>query len=419
MKSHLLIIGILIVLMVPMVQGALSVSLVNQNPDPGDAGDLVELRLAFENTGKNPIEDIVMQIIPTYPFSIPSGQASTINVGTLTAYQSDEQSKIVKFKVKIDPEASAGTYSLTVGTKSANQDVMLEQSIMLDVRNKESAEIIHIDKTDLLPGKNTNLTFRITNVGSSSLRDLSFSWQNEDSVILPVGSDNMKYINNLDVGQSQDVTYEVVADSDAVPGLYRLDLSLAYEESSTGSDKVINTIAGIYVGGATDFDVSYSDTSDGETSFSIANIGSNPSYSVVVSVPNQDGWAVTGSSSAIIGNLDKGDYTVASYTIQRKPTDNRQLQSTIDIRVDYTDTKGARQTVIKEVDYGATTSTANATQFSSNFRQRGTFVQQSSPWDQYRWYILGFAALVLLFVFRGWYRKKKMRNPQFRLFRRR
>ena len=65
----------------------------------------------------------------------------------------------------------------------------------------------------------------------------------------------------------------------------------------------------------TDFDVSFSESSQGEISLSVANVGNNMAYAVKVSVPEQEGYKVSGSSSTIVGNLEKGDYTIASFNV--------------------------------------------------------------------------------------------------------
>ena len=108
----------------------------------------------------------------------------------------------------------------------------------------------------------------------------------------------------------------MIADTNALPGLYKLNLYLTYEDSFSNKTKKISTIAGMYVGGGTDFDVAFSDNANGQMSFSVANIGSNPANSVSVIFPSRRGWSVSGSNSVIIGNLNKGDYTVASFKLQ-------------------------------------------------------------------------------------------------------
>jgi len=50
------------------------------------------------------------------------------------------------------------------------------QSIPINVQNSQSVEIIHIDKTVLVPGQQSDLNFVINNVGNAPLKDLTFSW---------------------------------------------------------------------------------------------------------------------------------------------------------------------------------------------------------------------------------------------------
>lgn len=140
------------------------------------------------------------------------------------------------------------------------------------------------------------------------------SWKDPDGVILPVYSDNTKYIKYLDAGESVTIVYNVMADVNADPGLYTLDISLTMEDYDS-NEQTINTTAGVFVGGETDFDVSFSESDEGEISLSVANVGNNIAYSVKVSIPDQENYKVSGSSSTIVGNLEKGDYTIASFDV--------------------------------------------------------------------------------------------------------
>jgi uncharacterized repeat protein (TIGR01451 family) len=81
--------------------------------------------------------------------------------------------------------------------------------------------------------------------------------------------------------------------------------------------KTIESKAGIYIGGATDFDIAFMEQSPtGAYTFSVSNIGNNGANSVKVSVPLQENWTVTdGSNSVVLGNLAKGDYTIADSTL--------------------------------------------------------------------------------------------------------
>lgn len=353
----------------------ISVSLINQNPDPARAGEIVELRLRVENLGGKEANDLVLELNPKYPFSKIPGENYVQTIRTLSSYQQADDSVIIKFKVRVDKNAVKGINEIELKEGRAGSTTYATRKFNIEIRAKEFAQIIYVDKAKLDPGKETKMTFTITNIGNSPLQNMVFSWGEEDGIILPVFSDDTKYVKYLDVDESTDLVYTVVADVNAVPGLYQLNLKLKFE-AENGTSKEINTRAGVFVGGETDFDVTFSESSAGQTSLSVANIGNNPALSVTVRIPEQENFRVTGSTSSIIGNLDKGDYTIVSFQITQgsgfgSPTEDRegfrreelteeqrqQLRqrfsqgggNNLNVVIEYTDTTGVRRTLEKIV----------------------------------------------------------------------
>ncbi len=444
MKKTMLPVLIILVLMVytPAVNAGLagstvlSISLANYDPDPAIAGDTVEVRIGIENIGGMAVSNLMIEVMPEYPFELVPGENAVQSIGIIQGYQADstQNINIIKYRMRVDKDAPAGRYELKIKYYEKGEISSTSRSLFLDVKSKQSAEVIHIDKTALVPGKQTSLKFTINNVGNAPLRDLTFYWENGDNIILPVGSDNTRYIKYIDVGDSANLEYQVIADTNAQPGLYKLNLYLTYEESISKTEKKISTIAGVYVGGGTDFDVAFSESASGEISFSIANIGSNPANSVSVIIPEQNSWSVSGSNSVIIGNLNKGDYTVASFKLQssmsavtsRNSTarNNTNIQGrsmqramnsssdTVLMQISYTDTMGERKVIEKEVKVGVqNVATADG---QTALARRGT-VQQESVFSTYIWYFLGIAVLVIGLVAYRKYRNRKLLNPDFKI----
>jgi hypothetical protein len=419
-------------------------SLINQNPNPANAGDVATVYVGLENIGGIQAKDLILEFIPSYPFSIAPGESLVQEVGSIGAYQGadGDSIKIVNFKIKVDKDTSAGTYKMNFKYYNANQEYLFEKSIYVAVDAKQSAEIVKIDKTVLVPGEETAIKFTINNVGSAPLKNVVFYWENEDDIILPVGSDNTKYVNYIEVGKSADLEYNVIADTNADAGLYKLNLYLKYEDSSTGAERETDTIAGVYVGGETDFEVAFSESSSGQMSFSVANTGSNPANSISVVIPEQTGWTITGSSSAIIGNLNQGDYTVASFTLQQSsssatfpqnsaqgavpPTrdanstlagfekQNLSKSNIVKVQIVYTNTMGKRITVEKEVKVSGTTSssTISAAMASANYPPSFGRVQNQSFLQKYRWYLLGVIIFIIGAIVFWHYRRRKLENAK-------
>jgi hypothetical protein len=360
---------------------SVQVNVTNQNPDTARPGEPVELTLSVQNVGNDDLKDIKVTLNPEYPFSKLSGEELEKSISYLNARQDDDDAGVLKFKLMTDANASEGTYDLDIvttyksGSGSSATTYTTTKTVQLEVQGKEYAQVVTVSKADIDIAKEEPLEFIVTNTGTSPLKNLVFSWTDPKGVVLPVYSDNTKHIKYLEAGQSVTVSYSVMADVNADPGLYTLNVSLSYEDADSNS-KNIQTTAGLFVGGATDFDVSFSESSQGEVSLSVANVGNNIAYAVKVSVPDQDGYKVSGSSSTIVGNLEKGDYTIASFDVSNAqggaggnttegspetPPDSSQTgaegagsasvnSDPLKVQIEYTDAKGERNTVTKEVE---------------------------------------------------------------------
>jgi hypothetical protein len=334
----------------------ISIDLLNQDPDPVNPGDLLEVRISIENTGYNDIDNCYLKIEPDYPFRALSGEGLVENIGTLGKRSEDDRRKVVKFKIGVENDVNEGKYPLKVylySTDSKNK-ISLTRELTIDIDSESNAEIEYINVEKLVPGEKTKLIFGIKNVGNSPLKNSMFSWECTNDVILPVGSSNVKHVNLIDVEETANVSFEVLTNVNTKPGLYKLDMILTYddiEELQTITEggtienqkrKTIESKAGIYIGGTTDFDIAFMEMSPtGAYTFSVSNIGNNGANSVKISVPLQENWTITdGSNSVILGNLQKGDYTIADFSL--KPgTVGKDLP--IKFEISYTSSDGMRQ----------------------------------------------------------------------------
>ncbi len=394
------------VLAVEYESPVVKVTLLNQDPSPARAGDTVEIRLRVENTGGGTVENLKLEVVQTYPFTVIDGPALQ-NLGTLYAYQTGKNYVNNQYKLKIDKDAIKGQHELKIRYKQGSEE-WITSTFNVDVTSKEFAQIIYVDKAKIEPGKETEMKFTITNIGNAPLQNMVFSWSEANGVILPVFSDDTKYIKYLDVGDSIELKYIVIADVNAEPGLYQLDLNLKYESLTNTTSTVIKTKAGVFVGGETDFDVAFSESTQGQTSLSVANTGNNPALSVSVRIPEQRGFRVSGSNSAIIGNLDKGDYTIVSFQIvssgmgnfsgtsqQRQSLQNNTRafggNNNLRVVIDYTDTTGERRSVEKNVPIQFRASSGDTIQTMGHT----STAQQTSWWQSKVFYI---SAIIIVLV---------------------
>lgn len=345
---------------------AFNVDLLNQTPDPVRAGDIVELKFSIQNRGNESVNDLNVLLDYSYPFSAVPGEDISKTITKIFAYQSSDNAQIIKFKLFVDKDAPSGDYEVSLKLIRPDNNIISVYKSYVSVKGKEYAQVITINKSNIDFGKVENLQFLITNTGDAPIKNILFSWADPTGTILPVNSDNTKYVKNLDVNESILVDYNVMANINSAPGLYKLNLTLNFETKDYNSS-ILNTSAGIFVGGKTNFEVNFSEYSATRgVSISIANVGNNPAYSVLVSIPDQQGYKIKGSNSVMLGNLDKGDYTVATYMLSLTDTNAQKINDHFKVIVEYTDSLGYRNSIEKEIRLDLSSSIPNGATQNKN-----------------------------------------------------
>jgi hypothetical protein len=389
----------------------IGLTLTRYDPYPAQPGGYLDVWIQVSNQGTISASNLVVQLQPDYPFSVDPGANTTTQIAQLDSLDS----VVLHYVVRVDADAVTGINELKVRYQTGI-NVGTWNTVNLDVYVQGRSKISVSDVSPMIiePGKPTPVVFTLSNVGSSPIKDLAFSWSQPSSLILPVGSDNNIYIGSLGIGEQSKVVFTMTTNPGISPGVYPVTLALNYIEGNTTATSTSQI--GMIVGGTTDFDVS-AEGSSGQVSLSIANIGSNDANSVTVEIPSQPSFSVTGGSSAILGNLNTGDYTTATFQISSRVArnatggfggGNQTLgggSQNLLVRISYTDTTGQRQSVDKEVPVSLGASSSSTTTSS------GTFSSRSQSSGQGLIYIIigaaGIAAVVGFFIYRQRKTKKK------------
>lgn len=140
--------------------------------------------------------------------------------------------------------------------------------------------------------------------------------------------------------------YKVRVDDDAVEG--ENELKLKYTGERYANSNIVTEFPIQISEVQTDFDLVIQESSGTDVSIAIANIGKNTANSLIVRIPNQDNYQVSGTNGQMVGNLDSGDYTIVSFSLSQigRATDSNPLQ----VQLDYTDSIGERRSLIKNVE---------------------------------------------------------------------
>ncbi|HUR24928.1 MAG TPA: hypothetical protein VM327_02810 [Candidatus Thermoplasmatota archaeon] len=277
------------------------------------------------------------------------------------------------------------------------------------VKDSAGLGIGPITPDQLSPGATTSALLNVTNLGTSSMSSVQGSWNSAEDAVLPLGGSNTFYIASLGAGETTQVPMRVAASTSVDPGVYSLDYRVSYDDA-TGARRVQNFTLGVRIGGGTDFDVSAADGSTGGLNVNVANIGVNTASGVLIEVLQAAG-AAQASSSSFLGDINAGDFTVATLAAAPGGAGRASTEapsaggagSQVFLRISYTDTAGQRQTVEKQMAMPAGGLSAGGPPAGGNFAGGPG---QSTPWYESP-YVIG--VLVLVIAAAGgyvWYKRK-------------
>ncbi len=349
-------------------------------PETMYAGDVASLAVNVKNVGSS------LSVIGLEGTLDIGDQFEQIELKDTIPVIAKNTSKTLVFRFRVKENTFPGYYPAFLTTtylrEGTNLSITETQSITIPVSKTEKNLDITLSPTVINPGTQTDVVFSIENVGGTPASNILFLWGEENNLILPVGSDNKRYISIIQPHEQVEILYSVAADPNIATGIYPLNLTTTFTD--VNGTKTQTSQVGLIVGGKTDFEISAEVLNTGQVSVSIANIGSNDAGAVVVRIPNRAGVRVNGSSTAILGNLNKGDFTMANFQISSlgyakepvsklkettQPKSNETLQprskgtfeksetsNVLTVEIDYTDTTGERQSVEKTVQLAFDTS---------------------------------------------------------------
>ncbi len=270
-------------------------------------------------------------------------------------YVRSGETKTLVFEFEANVGMASGYYSVPLTITYLSGSDLHEQShiVLVPISKTEKSLDITIDPNVVNPGKPTQVVFTIKNVGNTPVSNISFSWTEENDLVLPLGSDNKRHVDILTANQEAELSYNVAADPNIETGIYPLDIGITFNDID--AIRTETSQVGLIVGGATEFEVSAEVLSSGQVSISIANIGSNNAEAVVVRIPEQQGISISGSNTSILGSLNKGDFTLANFEM-RSTAMTRQTQGSIPTRPDtVSDEDSGRRTLLVQIEYTDTT----------------------------------------------------------------
>ncbi len=400
---------------------------IETNPTVVAPGTYGYIELTLKSVGSGTVESIDISAKSQDYWNVKPQGDWNVDIGDLGT----GDSITALFTFKVSSTTSPGLYIVTFDIDTISNGYF-KQNAIVRVEDSTVLDFVSVYPDSLNIGEETTLIFNIANNGENDVENILFTWETSNNEILPIFSDNRISIPLIPTGNSTEILVNAMASPSTPPGVYPLTLSLEYYDE-TGTKQTILSEVGIAIGGTTDFEIVLQESMSGGTTFAVANSGVNVASSVIVSIPSQLNYMVSSTSSVSLGNLDAGDYTLATFHISSVDQENntqRPDKSSIErpsdlnfsrpegfrdletgsndliVEVSYTDLFGVRQTVEKEVEFSSSSTSSIASRPGD---KSGLRPDESSVLDSGTMYIIigVIGIIVIVAILKIGKRKKK------------
>ncbi|MBI2208408.1 hypothetical protein HYU50_02835 [Candidatus Woesearchaeota archaeon] len=301
----------------------IAVTLVNQEPDPAEPGKYVDVRFKFDNNGTGEARNVIVELLPEYPFSLDTGVNAIRNLGTIQSMQRGDVGVIVKYRLRVDENAVEGENDLKIRYKIEGYSWIEPEEFKVDVQTHDavlSVNSVSIGEKILQPGASNTVKIMVSNEADSALKDIKARLELGGLPFIPLGSTNEKSIYKIDSMESYEFDFEILANPEAASGAYQVPLKITYSDE-LGKPYSKNSTIGLIVGARPDISVTldatevYETKKPGEIVIKVVNKGvTDIKFANVKLMPSKD-YRILSNDEDYLGNIDSDDYETAEFKI--------------------------------------------------------------------------------------------------------
>jgi len=198
--------------------------LLNQDPYPAQPDNYVDLVFKIENTGGQSATDVMVELLPEYPFSLDPGVGGFKKIGTIKDVQYGEEAIFIKYKVRIDKDAIDGENEIALRFAYNTEWKWTEYY------KREFNVTIEDSKTDFdiaiqdYSYETNSLTIAISNIGEKDANSVTVMLPEQSSIDI-IGSDR-EIVGNIEASDYTVSSFRVIPKEDAA-----LIVRIAYTNS--------------------------------------------------------------------------------------------------------------------------------------------------------------------------------------------
>lgn len=317
MKKLLIAILPLLLLSAAFAQtSSMIVSVDKYQPYPAEPGRYIDVWMRIQNNGNVEQKNVVLELTPKFPFSLDENEEGTETIPVLGA----GQTVIRNFKVRVSENAVEGDNEFNFRYKSGSF-AFVETANNIKVQTHDAIILIaDVESDEIAPGRTGKLRITLENLADSFVKGISVQLNLSHLALAPIKTGSEKRIYSINARENSTIEFELIADSNAEGGIYKIPVTIRYSDS-VGNEYVKVDYVTIKIGEKPDIFVSISEETylkkgtAQKVVFEMVNLGLTKAKFLKVDVTDGDNYVFLQPTHYYIGDLDSDDFESATFMI--------------------------------------------------------------------------------------------------------
>lgn len=215
----------------------LDITLLNQDPDPAEQGEYLDLRWKVVKMGNERMEDITFNLELDYPFFFDQSDQAEKKIGSWKGYSDDEEYYILHYKVRVDEEALEDTYDVKLKITQDIDGVYMTKEFEIEVGDKTEPEFVLgtlvTSPIKLLADVDENqLQVTLENIGDEDAETVRMELELPNGFSPTYGYSTRANLGTIGAGNSKVGKFYVDLDETVTQGEYKGMIVIHYKEAN-------------------------------------------------------------------------------------------------------------------------------------------------------------------------------------------
>jgi len=295
--------------------GSLSLSALKYSPYPAEPGQYFDLWLdvyaSESQTG------LACSLQPQFPFSLDANEASERSLDHLPG----RQGWLLKYKVRVSPDAILGDNRLTFGCKAAGTPFITTNfSVYVQPQSGDLALASFASSPERLsPGQSGSVSLTLHNYGRSAFKNVRIGLNLTDPFV-PLKGGSERCLDGVAAGSDASVQFELLATSDAASQAFRVPVTVTFEDAA-GTKYSLKDVVGLQVGAEPRLDVQLDSSTLlrpnalGKVSLKLVNSGSEEVKFLTARLVESSAYQSAGASRYYVGTVASDDFETLDFDL--------------------------------------------------------------------------------------------------------